>query len=237
MQKTKLTAVEQRLTPEIWCEPLPSFDPSNLASVRHAFQSATPCFFRQAWLDKEETGFSPGVVRTAGQGNLLLVFAELTDVDIFSWATKLNQRAWELGDVLEIFLRPAETESYFEFHVTPNNQRLQLAYPDVYGVAKARSTGRLDEFLIPGDVLQSRTWIEKPLSKWYVYAEIPVSTVTGSCYVRDQMQWRFSFGRYDYTRGTHHPVISSTSPLTQPDFHRQHEWGVMNFKNPPVGQR
>jgi hypothetical protein len=217
--------------PAIVAELLPSFRDTDLASVRNAFRSARPCLFRQAWLDAEAAGFSPGVVRAGWRGNLLLVFAELTDADIFNDATQFNQRMWELGDAFEIFLRPAGSESYVEFQVTPNNQRLQLRYPDANALALARKTGSIEKFLIPTDAFRSLTWIEKQNCQWSVYAAIPAAAVCGPQKSIENAQWHFSFGRYDYTRGIHEPVISSTSPHAQPDFHRQHEWGLMTFKS------
>lgn len=218
------------LAPAILCEPLPAFDRADLESVRRAFQTATPCLLQQSWLDEEAAGFSPAVVRTGWHGSSLLVFAELTDTDIFNGATKLNQRTWELGDVFEMFLRSAEKESYVEFHVTPNNQRLQLRYTDDAAAGRARKTGRLEDVLVGDEAFKSMTWIENQMGQWYVYAEIPALAVCGSNESIENTQWRFSFGRYDYTRGVTEPIISSTSPHAKPDFHRQHEWGVMTFK-------
>jgi hypothetical protein len=208
---------------------LPAFDRTELESVRSAFRKAAPCSFGQAWLDGEAANFSPGAVRVGLQAGSLLIFAQMTDADIFSRATQLNQRTWELGDVLEIFLRAAENESYVEFHVTPNNQRLQLRYPNAAAVESARKTGQFEEFLIRGEAFYSRTWIESEKNQWFVYAEIPTSVVNGSTGPVGNSQWRFSFGRYDYTRGVKEPVISSTSAHLEPDFHRCHEWNVMDF--------
>jgi hypothetical protein len=231
MQNMELFRTERpSLAPAILCERLPAFNGADLESVRSAFQSATPCLFQQAWLN-DAVGFSPAVVRTGWRGSSLLVFAKLTDADIFNGATKLNQRTWELGDVFEMFLRSALKESYVEFHVTPHNQRLQLLYDNGSAAEEARKTGSLENVLIWGEAFYSMTWIEKRRSHWYVYAEIPALAVCGSDEPIENTQWRFSFGRYDYTRSVKEPTLSSTSPHAKPDFQRQHEWGVLTFKN------
>ena len=199
--------------------------------MRSAFQSATPCLLQQAWRDDNAAGFSPAVVRTGWRGSSLLVFASLMDMDIFNDATKLNQRTWELGDVFEMFLQSASKESYVEFHVTPHNQRLQLRYNNGRAAEEARRTGSLEDVLIWGEAFYSITWIEKRRCHWYVYAEIPALAVCGSDEPIENTQWRFSFGRYEYARGIKEPILSSTSPHAKPDFQRQHEWGVLTFKN------
>ncbi len=216
--------------PEIFCEPLGAFDAADIVNVRRAFQSVTPCLLRKVGGDEEKSGFSSGLVRTGWRENSLLVFAELADRDIFNGATTLNQRTWELGDVFEMFLGPSAEESYVEFHVTPGNQRLQLRYADSNSVARARETGKLDEFLIPGEAFRSFTWVENKMRRWSVFAEIPATAVCGSNEPIGNTQWRFSFSRYDYTRGVKEPCISSTSPHAKLDFHRRHEWGVLTFK-------
>jgi hypothetical protein len=217
--------------PVISCELLPLFDCAELESVRLAFQCATPCSFRQAWLDREAGNFSPGTVRVGWRESTLLIFAELTDADIFNGATQLNQHAWELGDVLEIFLGEVGNENYTELQITPENQRLQLCFPNATAVASARKTGSFENFLIPGEAFHSRTWINRQNGQWFVYAEVPASIVSGCNRPIANTQWRFSFSRYDYTRGVKEPVISSTSPHAEADFHRQHEWGAMTFNN------
>lgn len=215
--------------PEIICGRLPFFDSTNLENVRRAFQSATACSLQQHWLDEEEFGFSPAVARAGWRENSILIFAELTDADIFNGATKLNQRVWELGDVFEIFLRAEEKENYVELQITPNNQRLQLRYLDDDAAQKARKNGDWEKFMIWDEAFFSKTWIEN--GQWQVYAEIPATSVCGANEFVEDTRWRFSFGRYDYTRGIDKPVVSSTSPHAKRDFHRQHEWGALIFKN------
>ena len=166
-------------SPLIECHLLPAFAANDLETVRRAFQKAAPCILRQAWLEKEEADFAPAIVRMGWRGACLLVFAELTDADIFSRATGLNQRTWELGDAFEIFLRPDGQEAYVEFQVTPNNQRLQLRHADADAVALARRTGSLERALIHGKAFSSTTWVRPGSRKWFVLAKIPSKSVCG----------------------------------------------------------
>jgi hypothetical protein len=63
-----------------------------------------------------------------------------------------------------------------------------------------------------------------------VLALIPVASVCEHVRPLAGSEWRFSFSRYDYTRGTDAPVISSTSPHAEPSFHRLQEWGMIRFR-------
>jgi hypothetical protein len=216
--------------PQIICRQLPEFESTNLDAVRATFQNAIACNLEQAWLKKPEADFAPASVRTGWRNDSLLIFAELTDADIFTRATAHNQRFWELGDTLEIFLRPIEQQIYLEFHVAPNNLRLQLRFPDAEAVKRAAKTNSFENFLIHGEsVFQSRTWTQP--QRWFVFAEIPARSVAEKPKPPPDSEWLFSFSRYDCTRGRAEPVISSTSPHTAPpDFHRQREWGKLIFQ-------
>jgi len=208
---------------------LRAFNPGDLADVRQAFAAATPVPSQQGWLAKPEPDFAPMTVRSGWQAKGLFVFVELTDADISTRATAHHQRLWELGDVFEIFLGLAGQESYLELQVAPNNRRLQLRYPNPEAVARARKLGSAEEFVVRGKTFRSRVWLRAKVAKWFVLAQIPARAACGQARLRPGLEWRFSFSRYDYTRGRMAPVISSTSPHAKADFHCQQEWGVLRL--------
>jgi hypothetical protein len=215
--------------PLLACHELSAYAADKLSEVRAAFQRADSCALQQVWLAGPGEDFAPATVRAGWRGNSLRVFAELDDADIFSRATAHNQRMWELGDVLEIFLHPVISPSYVELHVTPNNRRLQLRFPDTATLRRAQASNFFDDLMLPDGVFQSRTWTRPEKRKWYVHAEIPFALVCGSDKLPAGKPWRFSFSRYDCTQGRREPVISSSSPHAQPDFHRREDWGTLFF--------
>lgn len=214
--------------PRIDCRRIPATPTEDLLDVRAAFRHCSPCRLGQSWLPGPEPDFQPADVRTGWRGDELLVFAELTDLDIYNDAVRLNQKTWELGDVLEIFLRPLEQETYVEFHITPNNQRLQLRIPSTAAIRSAQKSGMFDSFLLPGEVIRSNVWIEP--GKWSAFVRLPAEVVCATAKALPGSEWRFSFSRYDYTRARKGPVISSTSPHPVADFHSQAEWGTLKFR-------
>lgn len=209
------------------CRPLPTFAIDDLASVGAAFGGAMPVLLGQAWRGAPESDFAPATVRTGWQDGSLFVFAELTDIDVFTRARQHNERFWELGDTFEMFLQPPGGSDYFELHVAPNNLRLQLRF------ARPPTPEDADPFvtaLIHRNTFDSRTWVSPEPGLWCVFAEIPATALIGPTPLAGST-WRFSFSRYDYTRGREEPVISSSSPHSQPAFHRPHEWGELRFSS------
>ena len=214
------------------CLTLPAFAADDVHAVRAAFRSAIPIPLAQAWLDEPEPDFAPGVVRTGWRDDTLLVFAVLSDADIFTRAQQHNDRFWELGDTFEMFLQPQAGQGYVELHVTPNNLRLQLRFT----APPAPDANVFDQALIKDELFRSRAWVNAIAREWCVYAEIPRSPLgwgPGSAGPGPSLAgstWCVSFCRYDYTRGRARPVISSSSPHTEPRFHRPHEWSGLRFK-------
>jgi hypothetical protein len=208
---------------------LTPFDPANLDSVARAFQGAPVCPLRQAWRAEPEPNFQPAIVRTGWRGRALFVFAELTGARATTSASRSNERLWELGDVLEIFLRPDGQTAYSEFQIAPNNLQLQLRYAGVETLAQARRTNSIAAALVQKINFKSHAWTRLDAGCWHVLAEIPAETVLDVPGPLPGTAWHFSFCRYDYTRGPQ-PVISASAPLSRPDFHRQQEWGILRFQ-------
>jgi hypothetical protein len=228
-QAMRATSNSSMPRPVIRCGQLPDFDDADLVAVRTAFAAATPCAMGQEWRAELEPVFAPGEVRMGWRLDELRVFAELTDRDIFSHATGDNQRMWELGDTFEMFLRPSWQNEYFELHVTPNNHRLQLRIPSFEALRQAQTAGEFGAFHLPANSFHSRTWVQPENQKWFVFAAAPVRMLCGQARLIPGTRWHFSYSRYDYTKGNPEPVISSTSPHSIANFHRQHEWGELQF--------
>jgi hypothetical protein len=218
-----------RTGPPLCGRRLASIDPADFAQLQAAFSAAPSVTLQQTWQVPPSANFAPATVRVAWQGDSLLVFAELTDAEIVSGSTRHNQRLWELGDSFEMFFRPEHQEAYLELQVSPNNHRLQLRYANPEALERARITGSIQEALIHGAAFRSYVWLEAQKSRWFVLAEVPTPLVQAAGAAQPGDGWRYSFSRYDYTKSESEPVISSTSPHAEANFHRQQEWGRLEF--------
>jgi hypothetical protein len=185
---------------------------------------------QQAWRSDLEPGFRPMRVKTGWTRDALYVHAEIEDADIFNPEKQFNALSFTKGDVFEIFLRPCDQDAYFEFHVTPENQKLQLRFPSAAALAAPRAQpGLPPEWFISHRVVESRVRVDIAAQRWEVAVEIPFDLVCEASQPRRDTRWLFSFSRYDYTRGQESPVLSSTSPHKVLSFHRQEEWGELRF--------
>jgi hypothetical protein len=218
--------------PEMNCVPLPKFALDDWPKIHRLFEPLPSWKLQQAWLAAPKRDHLVGTFKAGSWSDALLVYAELHDIDIFNPVTKFNEVAFTEGDAFEMFLRPEGQATYFEFHVTPHNQKLQLRIPSAEWFASPPRKRSHDEFFnasrVAKQLFDSRTQVCADEHKWYVVAVIPFASVVEGDPSR-ATQWRFSASRYDYTRGHEKPVLSSTSPHRVCNFHRQQEWGTLHL--------
>lgn len=217
--------------PLINCRHLPAFNRNTWDSNVEALREAQPCPMSQTWRQAPEPGFAGATVHTAWTDTDLIVFAELEDRDIFNPVTELNALSFRYGDVFEMFLRPSEQMAYSEFHVTPQNQKLQVRFPSTEAFLAPRKEPNIPaSWLIFDRQFDSQVRVDTAGNRWMVLAAIPFGMVADSGRAGAGSRWLFSFSRYDYTRGQPEPVLSSTSPHTELNFHTQKDWGTLLFQ-------
>lgn len=209
-------------------KPLDVEDVASWTRLEEALADAPDVQAFQAWRAEPEPGFRPMRVKAGWTREALVVHAVLEDADIFNPERRFNAMSFMAGDVFEMFLRPVDQEAYFEFHVTPENQKLQLRFPSARAFSELRRE-MPPEWFINHRVIASRVRVTPAEEQWEVVAEIPFDLVCENSRPGPGMRWLFSFSRYDYTRGNSKPVLSSTSPHTVLGFHRQEDWGELEF--------
>lgn len=185
-------------------------------------KSALPgMILSQAW--KAENRLSGGVAKTAFSEGCLFVFADLPDEDIFNPVTEFNQRAFTEGDVFEIFLQVEGAEEYYEFHVSPTNQKFQLRFQ------RKREGEGMDAFdaALIEEPIESEVRLFPEEKRWEVFARIPLRRIGVADAHEQPLAIKGSFCRYDYTRkpeGGPSVELYSTSPHKKLSFHRRQEW-------------
>jgi hypothetical protein len=160
--------------------------------------------------------------------------AEMEDADLFALVTEANGITWE-DDVFELFFKPStEKLLYYEFQVNAANTPLELLLP-------SRGAGGYRRFAPVTKLgMESAVRLQGTLNKWEdtdkgwsVEGRIPWTAFKlagGRPAPGDK--WRFALCRYDYSVTLERPELSSTAPLTKPDFHRYEDYGELTFVGP-----
>ena len=193
-----------------------------------AFADAPAWNFAQAWLAVPEPGFRPGSVRLGWCGGRFCYLADLSDDLPVTSASGRNEPLWQLGDVLELFAGVHGQPAYIEYHTAPNGCILQLQWPDSKALASVREISDLARFTVCDDVASSR--VRFTPHGWQVYGELPLLSLPGAPAELAGQVWDVSFGRYDSGGPDTPQILSSTSPLTRPSYHRRDEWRRVRFE-------
>ena len=179
-----------------------------------------------------EPRFQPGWARVQWNERALRYEAVLKGRGPKNAACGLNERTWELGDICEIFFQDCGGERYLEIHVTPENQRLQLRWtPETF---RAFVDGGMRDLSAPlvGDPAWLSSTARVHEDYWSVCAIIPAQSLP----IRDGALrvgavFLTAVCRYDCSTGPGF-VLSSTAPLSEPSYHRRHEWDPLQLMGP-----
>lgn len=198
----------------------------------------------KSWASAQEiTGFcvfwekSPAKTETTARlmwdERFFYFMADMEDYDLYADVTERNGMTW-LNDVFEIFLKPSAKPAYYEFQVNAANTPLELALP-------SRGAGGYKRFApLTKPALESAVRRRGTLNDhrdkdggWTVEGRIPWTAfaATGGRPKPGDV-WRFALCRFDYSWTLEQPEMSSSAPLTKPDFHRYEDYGELRFVGP-----
>ncbi|GAB4241038.1 MAG: hypothetical protein OHK005_03650 [Candidatus Methylacidiphilales bacterium] len=205
--------------------------PETLAEASRDFATTPLTPFNQPWVDCPETRFRPGGVALARDGTHLGIWADLEDDEVFNDGVSSQQPLWALGDVFEIFLRPLPEERYWELHVTPDNLQLRLSFPsELFFWREAvffKDQPWVWTYALPEGAFVSEA-ARRP-GGWQVWARIPWTTFNRGSAPDDGIEWIGCFCRYDASRQTTAPVLSTTGSHARMQFHDQRGWNPIRF--------
>jgi hypothetical protein len=188
--------------------------------------------FAVYWQDRKAR--SATTARLLWDDDYLYYSADMEDADLFATIKEHNGMLFT-EDVFELFFKPAENKlAYYEFEVNPLGAGMELFLP-------SRGAGGYGRFAALTNLgMQSAVHLDGTLNKWEdvdkgwtVEGRIPwtgFKATGGRPKAGDK--WRFALCRYDYSAKFDRPELSSTAPLTQPEFHRYEDYGELTFVGP-----
>jgi hypothetical protein len=176
----------------------------------------------QSWRsDGVEAGYHPGWARVRWSEAGLCYEVILLGSKPCNAARALNENTWELGEVCEVFIQSPGNSRYLEIHVTPENQRLQLDWAKDDHAQWRRGKRLLQSMMVPAPDWVTSTTVVCP-GYWFARVWLPAARL-GVERLSAGSRFTTAVCRYDCSQAGA-PVVSSTAPLTLPDFHRVQEW-------------
>lgn len=154
----------------------------------------------------------------------LAIFVAGPDTHLTARVTDHDGPTWN-DDVFEVFLQPGVGEHYYEFHITPAGTTLDMRLPAPEGEDPRTSNNPVFHQLSAA-ILDGTLNDQTPDTGWSAEFLIPWTDIGGA--PTPGAQWTGHVARYDYAAdGTY--ALASTAPLSEPSFHRRHEWPALVF--------
>jgi hypothetical protein len=204
-----------------------AFDWEDWECAAQALSEGARLDFGQSWFAEPEPDFQPATVWLGIQDEYLIVYAVLRDNVPANRATSWNEPTWTTGDVLELFFQAEGRPGYYEFHVTPENQRLQLFFPSTAAFQEKRGHRY---WAVEESQFDSLARVNSEQDGWVMMMRIKLSLVLDEPRADGSRRFRFLFSRYDYQPGRAKPVTSATAPMNKPNFHNIPEWSWAEAK-------
>lgn len=182
---------------------------------------------------KDVEKFEGGKVRFMYDNNFLYVAVELTDSDIMQYSTEDQTKLLGMGDAAAIYLKPANSPSYWECLLAPNGKKASFflasrGYP-VNPDANAIMPGMKAAAKLKGTI---NNYYKKDTG-WTVEAAIPVKELKkAGLDFKPGKKWTILLGRFNYNFNVNDvdPQYSTCPEMPANSFHHTEYYADIIWK-------
>lgn len=140
--------------------------------------------------------FQGGTVRIMYDKNFLYVAAELTDSDINNIAKADQEKLNGTGDVLMVYLKPADSPSFWECQLSPNSKKATFFFPTRGYPINPDANTIMPKMKAAAKVQGTINNYKKADKGWTVEAAIPVSQLKkAGCEFKPGKNWTILIAR------------------------------------------
>jgi len=169
-----------------------------------------------------------GEVRYAWDDTCFYVAAIFTDSDLVAEGEKDGLHHYQLGDLLEVFLKPVNDTYYWELYATPLNKKTRFWFPGRgrLGLPSGYASQEVGIVVAAQNQGTVNDWHDHD-SKWMVEMAIPRAELTAyGAEFGPGESWLVLAARYNYSRWLPHqgPEVSACVSLSQSNFHLQEQY-------------
>ena len=176
-----------------------------------------------------EPGIPRGSVKMRYDATHLYVAFDFEDHDIQPFSSGNDDTLW-LGDVAELFLKPAQDVArYFEFNAAPNGALMDARFAergDPWEDARQWSSGAEVKTTLVRSVLGA----EVEDFGYFVEMAIPLTALEQPVSAGDV--WSFGAFRYDYGAPREEPILLMAIPKSRAGFHAWEDYRPLVFGDP-----
>jgi hypothetical protein len=173
-----------------------------------------------------------GSVKLLWDDNYLYVGCEFEDSDVVNEGKEDQSHLYNSGDLLEVFLKPAKENYYWEIYGSPNNKKTWFAFSSRGRIMFPACASYLPETLkVAANVSGTlNNWKDKDKG-WTVEMAIPIKelTVYGAKF-DNSANWTILLARYNYSAYLPKTELSSYPQLSNPNWHIYEEYAKLRLE-------
>jgi len=167
----------------------------------------------------------PGEVRLAWDGEYFYAGVRFVDTDVLARGQRDQMHHYQLGDVVELFLKPEEDPGYWELYATPAGRKSSFFLPE-----KRKLTDRDCGLRVAARVNGSLNDSRDRDHGWTAEMAVPVASLSAPGRpFRPGARWRILVARYNHGQGLPEPELSMVPQLSRTDFHLLEEYAVLQI--------
>jgi len=161
----------------------------------------------------------------------LYVAVTFEDSDIVAEGREDQLHHYSLGDLVEVFVKPADQTWYWELYATPPGRKTSFWFPGRgrLGLPScfAYTCGLRVAATVDGTL---NDWKDRDRS-WSAELAIPAADLTapGGGFGPGSA-WRVMVSRYNYSRYLPHVELSMAPALSRTDYHRYEDYAILEFE-------
>ena len=171
-------------------------------------------------------------VKLIWDDNYLYVGAEFQDSDVVQEGKEDQSHFYSTGDLLEVFLKPAKENYYWEIYGTPNNKKSWFSFPSRGRIFFPSCASYMPEnFKVAASVDGTLdNWKDKDKG-WTVEMAIPIKelTVYGAKF-DNSADWTILLARYNYSVYLQGAELSAYPQLSNVNWHLYEEYAKLRLE-------
>ena len=173
-----------------------------------------------------------GQVQIAWDDHYVYLAARFVDSDVVAEGTADQLHHYQLGDVCELFLKPADASEYWELYVTPRGNKTTFRFPG-RGRFGLPSTINAPSGLIVAAAVQGTVndYTDRD-EGWTAEMAMPIRDLTAhGSKLSPGTDWRILIGRYNYSvyLPATGPELSTAPHAGATNFHMLEQYGRLEF--------
>lgn len=176
----------------------------------------------------------PGKVRVAWDDKWLYVAFDFTDSDVVAEGKEDGLIHHKMGDLAEVYVKPADQSWYWELYVTPIGKKTTFFFPSqgLLGLpsnfAYKFQKGELKVAAKVNGTLNNYADRDK---NWTAEMAIPISELTSRGEKFDpQTPWLFFVGRYNYSYYLPQKELSMMPSLPETNYHLINDYATLKLE-------